>query len=153
MATINLEDLKKLRNETSASVSDCRRALDESNGDYKKALAWLKKRAAAIAEKKSDRETGQGLVEAYIHAGGRVGVLVEILCETDFVARTEDFKKLAREIGMQAAAMKPTTVEALLKQEYIRDPSQTIEELIKAVIGKVGENITLKRFQRFEIGE
>jgi elongation factor Ts len=80
-------------------------------------------------------------------------VLVEILCETDFVARTEDFKKLAREIGMQAAAMKPTTVEALLKQEYIRDPSQTIEELIKAVIGKVGENITLKRFQRFGIGE
>lgn len=153
MASYDLTTLKKLREETSASISDCRLALEESNSDYAKALAWLKKRAAKIAERKAERETGQGLVEAYIHAGGRVGVLVELLCETDFVARTDDFKKLAREIGMQAAAMKPESLEALLNQEYIRDPKLTVADLIKNVIGKVGENITLKRFQRFEIGE
>lgn len=153
MANIDLQSLKKLREETSASVSDCRRALDESDGDYKKALEWLKKRAAAIAEKKAERETGQGIIEAYIHAGGRVGVLVELLCETDFVARTDEFKKLAREIGMQAAAMNPENVESLLKQEYIRDTSVTIQDLIKTVIGKTGENISLKRFTRFAIGE
>ncbi len=153
MADIDLKTLKKLREETSASISDCRRALDEAGGDYKKALAWLQKRAAAIAEKKADRETGQGLIEAYIHGGGRVGVLVELLCETDFVARTDEFKHLAREIGMQVAAMRPDTVETLLKQEYIRDSSRTIQDLIKDVIGKLGENIILKRFKRFEIGE
>lgn len=153
MATIDLQALKKLRLETSASVSDCRRALEESEGDYKKALAWLKKRALAIAEKKSDRTTGQGIIEAYIHAGGKVGVLVELLCETDFVARTDEFKQLAKEIGMQIAAMNPENVDSLLKQEYIRDASQTMQELVKGVIGKLGENITVKRFQRFAIGE
>lgn len=153
MATIDLQLLKKLRSETSASVSDCRRALDESEGDYKKALEWLRKRSAAIAEKKSDRTTGQGVVEAYIHAGGKVGVLVELLCETDFVARTDEFKHLAREIGMQIAAMNPENVENLLKQEYIRDGSLTIQGLVKGVIGKLGENITIKRFTRFSIGE
>jgi elongation factor Ts len=153
MATIDLQLLKKLRGITSASVSDCRRALDESNGDYKKALEWLKKRAAVIAEKKAERATGQGIVEAYIHAGGKVGVLVELLCETDFVARTDEFKHLAREIGMQVAAMNPENVESLLKQEYIRDSSQTIQDLVKGAIGKLGENITVKCFQRFAIGE
>jgi len=153
MATIDLQLLKKLRSETSASVSDCRRALDESDGDYKKALGWLKKRSAAIAEKKSDRTTDQGIVEAYIHAGGKVGVLVELLCETDFVARTDEFKHLAREIGMQVAAMKPESVESLLKQEYIRDGSLKISDLVKGSIGKLGENITVKKFTRFAIGE
>jgi len=153
MATIDLQLLKKLRSETSASVSDCRRALDESDGDYKKALGWLKKRSAAIAEKKSDRTTDQGIVEAYIHAGGKVGVLVELLCETDFVARTDEFKHLAREIGMQVAAMKPESVDGLLKQEYIRDGSLKISDLVKGSIGKLGENITVKKFTRFAIGE
>ena len=153
MANIDLNQLKKLRNETSASVSDCRKALDESSGDYNKALAWLKKRAAAIAEKKSERTTGQGLIESYIHAGGKVGVLIELLCETDFVARTDEFKQLAKELGMQIAAMKPDSVETLMKQEYIRDGSLTIQDLIKGVIGKLGENISVKRFSRFSIGE
>lgn len=153
MANIDLQLLKKLRQVTSASVSDCRRALDESNGNYDKALAWLKKRAAAIAEKKADRQTGQGIVDAYIHAGGKVGVLVELLCETDFVARTDEFKLLAKEIGMQVAAMNPENTDILLKQEYIRDPSLTIQDLVKNAIGKMGENITIKRFQRFAIGE
>ncbi len=153
MASYDLTTLKKLRNETSASIADCRRALEESDGDYSKALDWLKKRAVAIAEKKADRTTGQGLVDSYIHAGGKVGVLVEVLCETDFVARTDDFKKLTKELGMQIAAMNPENVEALLQQEYIRDSSQTIQDLVKSVIGKLGENITVKRFQRFAIGE
>lgn len=151
MANIDLKLIKKLRDETSASIADCRRALDESEGNYDKALAWLQKRAAEIAAKKADRETSQGLIESYIHGGGKVGVLVELLCETDFVAKTDEFKHLAKEIAMQVAAMNPETVEDLLKQDYIRDGSQTIEALVKAAIGKIGENITVKRFVRFEI--
>jgi len=151
MAAIDLQTLKKLRNETSASIADCRRALDAANGDYKKALEWLKKRASEIAAKKADRETGEGLIEAYIHGGGKVGVLVELLCETDFVAKTDEFKNLAKEVALQVAAMNPADVDSLLKQEYIRDSSQTIEQYVKAVIGKLGENITIKRFARFEL--
>lgn len=148
---IDLKQLKKLRVETSASISDCRTALDESKGDYKIALAWLKKRGLEKAEKKSDRDTSQGIVESYIHQGGKVGVLVVLLCETDFVAKTDEFKNLAREIGMQIAAMDPESLEELLKQEYIRDTSLTMEALIKSVIGKLGENITLREFKRFQV--
>lgn len=151
MAQIDLKAIKKLRDATSASIADVRHALDESNGDEKKALEWLKKRAAEIAAKKADRETGEGLIEAYIHGAGKVGVLVEILCETDFVAKTDEFKKLTKEVAMQIAAMNPEDVDSLLKQEYIRDSSQTIEQLVKGVIGKLGENITVKRFVRFEL--
>lgn len=151
MAQIDLKLLKKLRDETSASIADCRLALEEENGDYKKALAWLKKRSIERAEKKADRATSQGIVEAYIHQGGKVGVLVELLCETDFVAKTDEFRYLAKEIGMQIAAMDPKDIESLLKQEYIRDSSQTIEQYTKSVIGKLGENIVIKRFVRFEI--
>lgn len=151
MGQIDLTLLKKLRDETSASIADCRRALDESEGKYEKALAWLRKRGLEKAEKKSDRETHQGLVDAYIHNGGKVGALLVLQCETDFVARTEEFKKLAREIGMQISAMNPETVEDLLKQEYIRDASQTIDQVIKSLIGKLGENITVREFKRFAI--
>lgn len=151
MAQANIELLKKLRNETSASIADCRQALEETDNNYDKALAWLKKRGLEKAEKKADRETNQGLVEAYIHNGGKVGSLVVLQCETDFVARTEEFKNLAREIAMQVAAMNPESVEELLKQEYIRDASVTIEQLIKSVIGKLGENITLREFKRLAI--
>src|SRR5688572_8383533 len=151
MADIDLKTLKKLRDETSASIADCRRALDESGGDYAKALKWLQKRATEIAAKKADRETSQGLIEAYIHGGGKVGVLVQLLCETDFVAKTDEFKHLAKEIGMQVAAMNPEDVDALLKQEYIRDGSKTVQDLIKEAIGKIGEKIILKKFDRFEL--
>lgn len=149
--TVDLNKLKQLRQETSASIADCRVALEECNNNYEKAVEWLKKRGLEKAEKKSDRETHQGLVESYIHAGGKVGALVVLLCETDFVARTDEFKNLAREIGMQVAAMNPENVESLLSQEYIRDPKMTINDLIKSVIGKLGENITLREFKRFEI--
>lgn len=151
MVNVDLKTLKKLRDETAASVADCRRALDESKGDYAKALSWLKKRSAQIAEKKANRETSQGIIDSYIHQGGKVGVLLEILCETDFVAKTDDFRHLAKELGMQIAAMNPKDVDELLKQQYIRDGSQTIEQLVKGIIGKLGENITVERFTRFEI--
>ncbi len=143
--------LKKLRKETQVSLADCRRALEET-GDYKKAIAWLKKHGLEKASKKSGRETYQGLVESYIHQNSRVGALVEVLCETDFVARTDEFKKLAHEIAMQVASMDPKDVDSLLKQEYIRDSSKTIGDLIKEAISKLGENIVVKKLQRFEIG-
>lgn len=151
--TVDIVLLKKLRNETGISLADCRKALEETSNNYEKALEWLKKHGLEKAEKKSDRVTAQGLIESYIHQNGRVGVMVELLCETDFVARTEDFKNLAHEISMQVAAMNPQDVEGLLKQEYIRDPSKTIDNLIKTTIAKLGENIVVRRFQRFSIGE
>ena len=147
----DLELLRKLREETAASVVDCKKALEEGNGDYKKALQWLKKRGAEIADKKAERETSQGIVESYVHAGGKVGVLLTLLCETDFVARTEEFKTLAHEITLQISAMNPKDVPALLKQEYIRDPKLTIEDLVKQTIGKLGENIQIREFSRLEI--
>src|SRR3972149_12229790 len=150
---IGIKLLKKLRNETSVSLADCRKALEETKNDYKKALDWLKKNGLEKAAKKSDRVTSQGLIESYIHQNGRVGVLVEVLCETDFVARTDIFKDLVHEICMQVAAMNPKDVKALLAQEYIRDGSRTIGNLVKEAIAKLGENIVVKRLQRFEIGE
>src|SRR3989344_2864374 len=149
--SIDIKLIKKLRDETQISVSDCRTALEESNGDYKKALERIRRKGLEKAEKKSDRETSQGLVESYIHQNGRIGALVEVLCETDFVARTNEFNNLVREICMQVAAMNPKDIPALLKQEYIRENSKTIDGLVKEVIAKLGENIVIKRLQRFEI--
>jgi elongation factor Ts len=148
---IDIKLIKQLREETQVSIADCTKALEEAKGDYEKAIQILKKRGIERAEKKATRETSQGLIESYIHQNGKVGVLLEILCETDFVARTEDFKRLAHEVAMQVAAMNPKNVTALLKQEYIRDGSLTIETLIKQTIGKLGENIVVKQFSRFEI--
>ena len=150
---IDIELLKKLRNETLVSIADCRKALEETSNDYKKALDILKKSGLEKAAKKADRETTQGLVDSYIHQNGRVGALVEVSCETDFVARTDVFKQLMHEICMQVAAMNPKDVPTLLKQEYIKDGSRTMETLVKETIAKLGENIVVKRFQRFEIGE
>lgn len=147
---INIEQVKQLRDETQASIADCRKALEESDGDYKKAIEWLAKRGAEIAEKKADRETSQGIVESYVH-NGKVGVLLTLLCETDFVARTEEFKNLAHEIALQISAMNPADVKSLLVQEYIRDPQMTIEQLIKSAIGKLGENIKVREFTRLEL--
>ncbi|MBP9719533.1 MAG: translation elongation factor Ts [Candidatus Levybacteria bacterium] len=153
MASANIELLKKLRNETSAGIADCRKALEETDNNYEKAKEWLKAKGLEKAEKKGDREVGQGLVESYVHQTGRVAALVEILCETDFVARTDEFKLLAKEVAMQVASMNPKDVDALLKQDYIRDNSLTIEKLIKQTIGKLGENIVVKKISRIAIGE
>jgi len=148
---MNINLLKKLRNQTAASIADCRRGLEESKGDYTKALVWIKHHGLEKAAKKKDRETSQGLIESYIHQNGRVGAMVEILCETDFVARTTEFKNLAHEIAMQVAAMNPKDIPALLGQDYIRDGSMKIEGLVKSAIAKLGENIVVKQIQRFEI--
>ena len=149
---MNIEDIKKLREETRAGIADCREALKESEGDLEKAKEWLKKKGLDKASSKAEREVKAGLVEVYSH-GGKVGVLVEVLCETDFVARTDDFKNLAHELSLQIASMNPSSVEELLAQEYIRDNSQTIDQLIKGVVGKVGENIQVGRFERIALGE
>jgi elongation factor Ts len=153
MIKADIKLLKKLREETGAGIADCRKALEESENDFKKALEWIKKHGIEKAAKKADRETSQGLVEAYIHQGGRVGAIIEISCETDFVARTDDFKNLAHEIAMQVAAMNPQDVDTLLKQEYIRDSGMKIEDLVKQAIAKLGENIVIKRINRLSLGE
>ena len=149
---VKLEDLKKLREDTKAGVSDCRQALEDANGDYAKAKKLILERGLEKADKKSGKETSQGLIESYVH-GGRVGVLVELRCETDFVARTDDFKKLAHEIALQVASMEPKNVKELLVGAYIRDASLTMEALVKQTIAKVGENITIAKFTRIELGE
>lgn len=149
--TVSAQQIKDLREKTQAGFADCKNALEESRGDMKKAEEILRKKGFEKAAKKSDRETGQGLVESYVHQTGKVGVLVSLLCETDFVARTDEFKKLAHEIAMQVAAMNPKDNSVLLKQEYIRDGSKTIDELIKETIARLGENIRLSDFKRSEI--
>lgn len=150
MADITI--LKQLRNETQASIADCRKALEETGNDYQKAFDWLRAHGLKKAEKKAERETSQGLIDSYIHATGKVGSLVEVLCETDFVARTDEFKHLVHELALQVAAMNPKDIHMLLKQEYIRDSSKTIETLVKEVIAKLGENIVIRRFERLEVG-
>lgn len=149
---VSIEQVKKLRVKNGAGIADVRRALEESGGDVKAAANLLKNWGKDRAAAKSDRAARQGLVETYIHAGGRVGSMVEINCETDFVARTDEFKNLAHEIAMQIAAMDPKDVDELLHQEYIRDSARTIEDLLAEVIAKTGENIKIKKFVRFELG-
>jgi elongation factor Ts len=163
------EEVKKLRDLTGAGVMDCKKALEEAAGDMDRAVGILREKGIARAEKRADRATGQGLVESYIHAGGRIGVLVEVNCETDFVARTEEFKKLAHDIAMQVAGIPTTlviheadlpsdaegTVEetVLMKQPFIKDGSRTIESLVKDAVAKTGENIQIRRFARYELGQ
>lgn len=147
-----MESIKKLRNETGAGIADCKEALKESDGNLEKAKDWLKKKGLDKASSKSEREVRAGIVDVYSH-GGKVGVLIELLCETDFVARTEDFKSLVHELALQIASMNPSSVEELLSQEYIRDNSLTIDQLIKSTAGKLGENIQVGRFERIALGE
>jgi elongation factor Ts len=147
------DHVKRLREETGAGVMDCKRALDEAQGDFEKAKGLIKERGLAKAKEKADRDAREGVVEAYVHAGGRIGALVELSSETDFVARNPDFRGLAREIAMQVAAMDPTDVDQLLGQAYIRDASKTIGELVTNVAATTGENVRVKRFKRFELGQ
>jgi len=151
--TISTEQVKTLREKIGAGVLECRKALVEAEGDEKKALQILQKKGLEVAEKKKERETKQGIIEAYTHCGGKVVGVVELLCETDFVARNEDFKSLVHELAMQVAAMAPKNVEELLKQEYIRDASKTVGDLVTELIAKIRENIKVNRIARFELGE
>jgi elongation factor Ts len=197
MATINMETVKTLRQRTGAGVLDCKKALVACDGNIDKAIDVLREKGLAKAVSKSSRETGDGMVFTYIHAGGKLGVLVELNCETDFVAKTEEFQGLGKEIAIQVAATDPSFIRpedvpadvvehekglyhaqleaekkpeqvwekiiegklgayykenCLMQQPYIRDESKTIEELIKAMIAKTGENIVVARFVRFKIG-
>ena len=146
-----IDDLKKIRNMTGASVDAIRKALEEADGEIERALELLKDRGAMVAAKKASRQTGEGIISYYVHANSRVGVLVKLLCETDFVARTEQFKELGHELAMHIAAMDPINIEDLLSQVYIRDQNMTIDALIKNYIAKLGENIKIGEFCRFEI--
>jgi elongation factor Ts len=198
MAEISAEQVKKLRERTGAWMMDCKKALEEAAGNEDKAIEVLRKKGAALASKRADKATNQGVVEAYIHAGGRIGTLVELNCETDFVAKTEEFRALAHDLAMQVAAMSPIVVSrdqvdpalvekekeiyrtqaqnegkpaqvidkiadgrlekfyqenCLMEQSFIKDSSKIIKDLINEAAGKMGENITIRRFHRFHLGE
>jgi len=164
---ISTETIKAIREKTGAGVMDCKRALSEAKGNVDEAVSIITKKGLAIANKKVDRETSQGLIETYVHAGGKIGVMVEVNCETDFVARTDEFKNLAHDIALQIAAMSPKYISAdevhaeedinkeescLLLQPCIKDPAKTIQNLVTETIAKTGENIKINRFVRFELG-
>ncbi|WP_069789897.1 translation elongation factor Ts [Cyanobacterium sp. IPPAS B-1200] len=199
MAEISAKQVKELRDKTNAGMMDCKKALKESDGDIAKAMEWLRQKGITSAEKKAGRVAAEGIVESYIHTGGRIGVIVEVNCETDFVARREDFQALAKNIAMQIAACpnveyvkvsdipqeivaeekaiemgrddlgnKPDNIKekivegriqkrlgemCLLSQPYVRDQSVTVEELITQQVAKIGENIQVRRFSRFILGE
>jgi elongation factor Ts len=165
---ITTEEIKKLREESGAGIMDCRNALKQTNGDKAQALELLQKQGAVKAQKTAGRTAKQGLVYSYIHAGGRIGALVEVNTETDFVARTAEFQELTHNIAMQVAAMSPeylskescpTGVEidfqnaCLLLQPYIKDPTKTIQDIVNELIAKTGENIIISHFARFELGK
>lgn len=147
---VQISDVQKLREVTGAGVMDCKRALADAGGDFDRAASLIRERGFIKAEKKAERGTGAGLLESYIH-NNRIGVLLELRCETDFVARTDEFKTLAHELAMQVAAMDPADVKTLMSQPYFRDETTTTENVLKGVIAKVGENIAVARFCRYEL--
>ena len=149
---VKLDDIKKLREKTQAGVSDCRQALEDAKGDFEKAVKLITERGLEKAAKKEGKETSQGIIESYVHANGKIGVRVELRCETDFVARTDEFKHLAHEICLQVASMNPKNITELLKEEYIRDPKVTIGDFVKQTVAKVGENIAVAKFSRIALG-
>lgn len=149
---MDAKTVAELRAQTGAGVMDCKKALEESKGDFEKAKKILSSNAASIAQKKAQRATKHGLIESYVH-GGRIGVLLEIASESDFVAKNAEFKELAHQICLQIASMSPKSVDELLEQEFIMDSSQTVKDLIESKIAKIRENIKINRFIRFELGE
>jgi elongation factor Ts len=164
---ISAEKVKELRQKTGAGVMDCKKALTEAGGDFEKACGFIAERGLAIAKKKSERVAEQGVIECYVHTGNHLGVMVEVNCETDFVARTPDFKELAHNIALQISAMCPQYVSAddipqgaevdkqtacLLLQPFIKDPSKSIQDIITETVAKTGENIRIRRFIRYELG-
>ena len=197
MVEISAQMIKQLRTRTNAGVMDCKEALTEAGGDLEKAVDFLRKRGVAMALKRAGRETSQGLIQSYIHTGGKIGVLVEVNCETDFVAKTDVFKEFVKNLAMHIAATKPLGIRAediseeviqreqeiyraqaeemgkpekildkivqgkmekfckessLLDQQYVRDPDITIQDLIHDIVTKTGENITVRRFVRYQLG-
>jgi len=164
---ISTEMVKELRDKSGAGIMECRNILVQCEGDIDQALEVLRKKGLIKAQKKAERETGQGLIDAYIHHSGRVGAMIELNCETDFVARTEEFRELVHCLAMQVAALNPRYIseedvpedddvdpqtDCLLLQPYIKDPTKTVKDLVVETIAKVGENIKIGRFTRFELG-
>lgn len=163
---VNTQAIKELRERTGAGIMDCKKALEETGGDITGAIEILRKRGLAKAQKKAEREVRQGLIEAYIHTAGRIGALVEVNCETDFVAHTDELKDLAHHLAMQVAATDPSFIGSddvpeevdpseacLLHQPFIKNPQKTVHDIITETIAKVGENIKVRRFARFELGK
>lgn len=198
MSTISAEMVKELREKTGAGIMDCKQALTESDGDIGDAVDFLRKKGLATAKKRAGRNASEGVIQSYIHMGGKIGVIVEVNCETDFVAKTDDFKEFAKNIAMHIAATSPVGIKpedvpeeiiskekeiyraqaletgkpenivekiaegkvqkfykenCLLQQLYVRDPNLTVEDVINDVIAKIGENISIRRFVRYQIGE
>lgn len=172
---ISLEAVKELRSITAASVSDCRKALEEAKGDMKEAMALLRKRGVELAAKKQDRQAKEGRIEAYVHMGNKIGVLVEVNAESDFVARGQDFCNFTKDLAMHITACAPLYVakeevpaevlrheknkedyykaHCLMEQPFVKDPAITVKDLLVNVIAKLGENIVVRRFTRYKIGE
>jgi elongation factor Ts len=165
---VDVQLVRTLRDQTGAGIMDCKEALEKSDGDLEKAVLALREKGVASAVKRVGRETNEGVIETYLHTGGRVGAMVELGCETDFVARTEEFQKLAHDIAMQVAAMGPDYISeddieegdarppaqiALMLQPYIKNSSSSVGEMVKELAGKVGENIRVVRFHRLAVGE
>ncbi|OQX57271.1 elongation factor Ts [candidate division KSB1 bacterium 4484_219] len=195
---VSAEMVKQLREQTGAGIMDCKKALQENNGDFAKAMEYLRKKGIVAAQKRSTRETGEGIIDAYIHPGSRLGVLIEVNCETDFVANTSEFRRFVRDMAMQVAASNPLVISreqlapeiieremeiyrtqakesgkpdhvvekivqgkvekfyqdvCLLEQSYIRDPEKTVQDVLTEITAKLGENIQIKRFVRFHLGE
>ena len=164
---ISTDLIKDLRAQSGAGIMDCRTVLLQTEGDIEKALEILKEKGLLKAQKKAGRATSQGLVEAYIHTAGRIGAMIEVNCETDFVARTDEFREMAHCLAMQVAALSPQYISVedipegadavpeeacLLSQPYIKDSTRTVKDIITETIAKVGENITISRFTRYELG-
>ncbi len=147
------DDVKKLREETGAGIMDCKKALQQADGNYEKAKAIVRETGMARAEKKADRETKEGYIASYVHATGKTAAMVEVLCETDFVARNDELRSMAKDLAMQVVAMQPADVAELLAQEFIKNPSQTIEQVVKSLSGKIGEKFEVKRIVRMAVGE
>jgi elongation factor Ts len=168
MLNIPTEKVKELREQSGAGIMDCRKALLEAEGVMEKALGILKEQSLFKAEKTSKRSTSEGLIESYIHTGGRIGAMVEVNCETDFAAHTNELRELAHNLAMQITAMSPQFIASeeipegadvvaqeacLLLQPYIKNPTITVQDIINEAIAKTGENIKVRRFVRFELGE
>ncbi|MEA2056685.1 MAG: translation elongation factor Ts [Patescibacteria group bacterium] len=152
MPNYSMTDLKKIREETGARIIDCKKALEESDGDMAKAKEFIAEKYLSRAEKKQDRQTGQGYVASYVHNNGKIGALVQVQCETDFVARNEEFRTMVRDLAMQVTAMNPGNVVELLEQDFIKDSNITIETYVKSVSGKIGEKMVVAKIVRFEVG-
>lgn len=147
---VSINQVKQLRQETGISITECKKALEESRGDFDKAKKVLRRWGKEFVKGKSGRETQSGVIESYIHPDKRIGVLLELDCETDFVAKSEDFKKLAHELCLQIAAMNPEET-SLMSQSWVKDETKTINDMLQGYISRIGENIVVKRFMRYEI--